>query len=52
MHLRCFFLIKKVAIWALLVCKIFGPKIRSCKFVDKSQVGFYVMIFEKGTSDD
>ena len=24
--------------YALLVCKIFGPKIRSCKFFDKSQV--------------
>ena len=29
---------KIVAIYALLVCKIFGPKIRSCKFFDKSQV--------------
>ena len=32
MHLRCFFLVKIVANYALLVCKIFGPKIRSCKF--------------------
>ena len=24
--------------YALKVCKIFGPKIRSCKFFDKSQV--------------
>ena len=32
MYLRCFSLTKN------LVCKIFGPKIRSCKFFDKSQV--------------
>ena len=32
------FFVKIVAIYALLVCKIFGPKIRSCKFFDKSQV--------------
>ena len=38
MHLRCFFLVKIVAIYALLVCKIFVAKIRSCKFFDKSQV--------------
>ena len=38
MHLRCIFLVKIVAIYTLLVCKIFGPKIRSCKFFDKSQV--------------
>ena len=38
MHLRCFFLVKIVKIYTLLVCKIFGPKIRSCKFFDKSQV--------------
>ena len=25
-------------IYAFFVCKIFGPKIRSCKFFDKSQV--------------
>ena len=38
MHLHCFFFSKIVAIYALLVCKIFGRKIRSCKFFDKSQV--------------
>ena len=38
MHLCCFFLVKIVAIYALLVCKNFGAKIRSCKFFDKSQV--------------
>ena len=38
MHLRCFFLLKIVKIYALLVCKIFCLKIRSCKFFDKSQV--------------
>ena len=27
-----------VAIYALLVCKIFGRIVRSCKFLDKSQV--------------
>ena len=32
------FLVGTVAIHALLVCKIFGPKIRSCKYFDKSQV--------------
>ena len=32
MQLRCFFLAKIVANYALLVCKIIGPKIRSCKF--------------------
>ena len=26
------FLVRIVAIYAILVCKIFGPKIRSCKF--------------------
>ena len=31
-HKRCFIVAKKVALYALLVCKIFGPKIRSCKF--------------------
>ena len=29
---------KKVAIYAFLVCKILGPKIRSCKIFDKFQV--------------
>ena len=29
---------KIVANYSLLVCKIFGPKIRSCKFFDESQV--------------
>ena len=39
MHLRCFFFSNfAFAIEALLVCKIFGPKIQSCKFFDKSQV--------------
>ena len=38
MHLCCFFLRKIVANYALLVCTIFGPKIQSCKFFDKSQV--------------
>ena len=38
MHLRCFFLVEIVANYALLMCKIFGPKIRSCKFFEKSQV--------------
>ena len=39
MHLCCFFfLVKIVAIYALLVCKIFNRKIRSCKFFDKYQV--------------
>ena len=38
MHLRCFFLVKIVAIYALLVCKIFGPKIWLCKLLDKSYV--------------
>ena len=37
MHLRCFFFSNfAFAIEALLVCKIFGPKM--CKFYDKSQV--------------
>ena len=43
MHLRCFFLVKIVAIYALLVCKIFGAKIRSCKFFDKSQVCVHIV---------
>ena len=29
---------KKVAIYAFLVCKIFGPKMWSCKIIDKFQV--------------
>ena len=33
-----FYCSKKVALYALLVCKIFGPKIRSCKIFDKFQV--------------
>ena len=33
-----YFLVKIGAIYALLVCKLFGPKIRPCKFFDKSQV--------------
>ena len=37
-HKRCFIVAKKVALYALLVCKIFGPKIRSCKIFDKFQV--------------
>ena len=32
MHLCCFFLRKIVANYALLVCTIFGPKIRLCDF--------------------
>ena len=32
------FLVKIGAIYPLLVCKAFGPKIRTCKFFDKSQV--------------
>ena len=39
-HLRCFIASKKVAIYAFLVCKIFGPKIRSCEIFDKFQVCF------------
>ena len=38
MHLRCFFLLKIVKIYALLVCKIFCLKIRSCKLFDKYQI--------------
>ena len=38
MNLRCLFLVKIVAIYALLVCKTFGLKIRSRKFFDKSHV--------------
>ena len=32
-------LTKKVAIYAFFVCKIYGPKIWSCKMFDKFQVG-------------
>ena len=39
------FLVEIVAIHALLVCEIFGPKIRLCKFFDKSQVWAYMPIF-------
>ena len=35
------FLVKIVTIYVLLVCKIFGPKIQSCNFFDKSQVCTY-----------
>ena len=38
MHLHCFNKVKIVTIYALLVCKIFGLKIRSCNFFDKYQV--------------
>ena len=38
MHLCCFSLVEIVAIYALWVCKIFGPNIRSCKFFDRSRV--------------
>ena len=34
-HKRCFFVAKKVVLYTLLVCKIFGPKIWSCKISDK-----------------
>ena len=37
-HKRRLIVAKKVALYALLVCKIFGPKIRSCKIFDKFQV--------------
>ena len=33
MHLRCFLLEKIVANYALIVFKIFGLKLRSCKFL-------------------
>ena len=41
MHLHCFIaseIIQIVAMHALLLCKIFVLKIRSCKFFDKSHV--------------
>ena len=47
MHLCSFFLVKKVAIYALLVCKFFGHKIRSCKFFDKYQVCFHLPDLDK-----
>ena len=43
MHLRsyfCFLLVKTVAVYPLLVCKIFVPKIRSCKLFDKPSESF------------
>ena len=49
MHLHCFNKVKIVTIYALLVCKIFGLKIRSCKFFDKSQV--MPMYIEKTSGD-
>ena len=33
MHLLCFTITKEVTIYTLLVCKIVGPKIRSCKIL-------------------
>ena len=44
MHLHCSFLVKIVEIFALLVCKIVCPKIRSCKFFDKYQVCTYHLL--------
>ena len=38
MHLGCVFVSKIVAMYALLLCITFGPKIWSCKFFDKSHV--------------
>ena len=38
MHVRFFSLSKNKSHCELLVCKIFGLKIRLCKFFDKSQV--------------
>ena len=38
MHLCCLFLSKNSCNLRTLVCKIFGLKIRSCNFFDKSQV--------------
>ena len=35
------FKVKIVKIYTLLVCNIFGPKIQSCNFFDKSQVCTY-----------
>ena len=43
MHLRsffCFLLVKTVAIYLLVVCKIFVPKIQSCKLFDKPSESF------------
>ena len=37
MHLHCFLKEEIVTIYILLVWKICGPKIRSCKFFEKSQ---------------
>ena len=34
--------------YTLSVCKIFGPKIRSCKFFDKSQVSWRLVLFFLG----
>ena len=48
-HKRCFIVAKKVALYALLVCKIFGPKIRSCKIFDKFQV-WSLAIFDYHTN--
>ena len=49
-HLRCFNLSILVIIYTLLVCKTFGPKIRSCKFFDKSQVCLEISVVDHGTS--
>ena len=46
-HLRCFFLVKIVEIFALLVCKIFCLKIRSRNFLDIYQVCFSLPAFFK-----
>ena len=46
-HKRCFIVAKKVVLYALLVCKIFGPKIRSCKIFDKFQVRWFLKIWDK-----
>ena len=35
-------LAKLVAIYAFLVCKIFGPKVWSCKIFDKFQVWYFL----------
>ena len=35
--------------YGLSVCKIFGPKIRSCKFFDKSQVWSQVSMIKEAT---
>ena len=44
MHFCCFFFSKNSRNLRTLVCKIFGPKIWSCKFFDKSQVWFIIII--------